>query len=126
AAPWLTGCDLEPVEERGADAWRALLGGERSALVASLTRLVDEPLAARALRVWSAAEALRKSGLPFDAPLTVSGASGARVEFRSGDWEVRSIRLSLAPAGQEIVLAVAAPLGDRGAEAPAAGLSELK
>ncbi|KAA9377607.1 SDR family NAD(P)-dependent oxidoreductase [Microbispora cellulosiformans] len=64
-------CDVEPVAERPAEEWQALLGpyGRLAGLVADET---GEGRDAAATRVWAAAECLRKAGLPADAPLTLA------------------------------------------------------
>jgi enediyne polyketide synthase len=66
----LVACDAEPIVDRDAYAWNALLPADR----VTLARLLAEQSAtddfnSAATRMWSAGECLKKAGLRFDAPL---------------------------------------------------------
>jgi enediyne polyketide synthase len=55
-------CDVEPVRERDASEWRALLGTDLFALAELAAREYGEGLSLAATRAWGAAECLRKTG----------------------------------------------------------------
>jgi enediyne polyketide synthase len=64
-------CDLAEVSAQTDTAWFKLLGGEKFQLAERMTREHGEPLDAAATRLWAAAECLKKSGAPADAPLVL-------------------------------------------------------
>ena len=68
------GCDLERVAPRPASMWRDLLGADGHRLAEAVAREAGESLDAAATRVWSARECLRKTGMPYDAPLVLASA----------------------------------------------------
>jgi|CXWL01.1.fsa_nt_gi enediyne polyketide synthase len=103
----VVGCDLEAVASRSPEDWRGLLGRERSALAELLARELGEDLDHAATRVWSAAESLRKAGLPAEAPLVLEGIPrrDGWVLLRSGERILAS--LVTRTVGSEAPLAVA-------------------
>ncbi|MFE3109443.1 SDR family NAD(P)-dependent oxidoreductase [Kitasatospora indigofera] len=56
------GCDVEPVTDRSAADWAALLGPDGFALAELLATEQGEELSPAAARVWGATECLRKNG----------------------------------------------------------------
>ena len=103
------GCDLEPVADRPPEAWRSLLGSERSALAALLGRERGEDAAAAATRVWTAAECLKKAGAPAAAPLVLAGSTAdGWVLLRSGRLQVATLVTGVGTESGRLALAVAA------------------
>lgn len=104
------GIDLERVGNRPATAWRALLGAAGLQSAEQLARQLGRSLDAGATLVWSALEALGKSGVPGRWPGGLPGFEArdgvveARVKTGSGH---RTLRLGLAwIAEEEFALAV--------------------
>ena len=79
-APRLS-CDVESVETRTTEEWTALLSDEQQRLAKLIARESGEDFSTAATRVWTAAECLKKAGLPGGpaSPLTL----GARED---NDW----------------------------------------
>jgi hypothetical protein len=110
AAGGPVGIDLERVTNRAAPVWHALLGAAGFQSAEQLARQLGRSLDAGATLVWSALEALGKSGVPGRWPGGLpgfearDGVVAARVETGAGD---RTLRLGLAwIAEEEFALAV--------------------
>ena len=89
AANGPVGCDIEPIVERSATAWRDLLGSERFELAGLIAKEGDEDFSAAATRVWGALEALKKAGSAIDqAPLSLERVDAGWVLLRSGQIDV--------------------------------------
>lgn len=69
------GCDLEPVAQRDADAWTALLGEPGYGLARVVSEQRGESLDLAATRVWCAIECLRKADAPSGGPLVFDAAT---------------------------------------------------
>ena len=92
AGDGLLSCDIEQVKERGPDAWRSLLGGERYTLAAVVAREAGDDEDAAATRVWMAGECLKKVGAAADAPLVlVSSEKGGWVNLASGPLVINTL-----------------------------------
>jgi len=101
------GCDLEPVVEREPAVWDDLLGHERLALAGQLARETGESLSSAASRVWTAGEALRKSGAPAGAPLVLGPAArDGWVVLVSGRLRVATVISAARNTASELALAV--------------------
>lgn len=104
AAGGPVGIDLERVRSRAASVWRALLGTAGFQSAEQLARALGRSLDAGATLVWSAFEALGKSGVPGRWPSGLQrfevrdGVVEARVETGAGD---RALRLGLARIAEE-------------------------
>lgn len=59
--PGPVGVDIEPVESRGRELWRALLGADGFMLAGELTTVSGEPFDVSATRVWTLIEAGKKA-----------------------------------------------------------------
>ena len=104
------GCDLEPVRPRPAEDWDAMLGAERGELARRIAAERGEDADAAATRVWAAAEALRKAGLPPDAPLVLgAGAADGWLLLRSGGALIGTQVLPVAGCPEPLAVAVLAP-----------------
>jgi enediyne polyketide synthase len=75
AGPSPVACDLEAVNGRDDESWRALLGAERWRLAETLAQRAGEERRVAATRVWTAIECLKKAGAAWSAPLLL-GSSG--------------------------------------------------
>jgi enediyne polyketide synthase len=64
-------CDVEPVRDRDAEQWRALLGDDLFALAGLVAREHGEELSMAATRAWSAAQCLRKADRAVTGPVTL-------------------------------------------------------
>jgi len=85
AGPEGVACDLAEVSAQTETAWFRLLGGEKFQLAERMTREHGEPLDAAATRLWAAAECLKKSGHPPNAPLMLeSNTDDGWTMLRSG------------------------------------------
>jgi enediyne polyketide synthase len=103
------GCDLEPVRPRRAEDWDGMLGAERSALARRIADERGEGADAAATRVWTAAEALRKAGLPPDAPLVLGAAAAdGWLLLRSGGAVIGTQVLPVAGRPEPLAVAVLA------------------
>ncbi|MTJ81254.1 MAG: SDR family NAD(P)-dependent oxidoreductase [Telmatospirillum sp.] len=102
------GCDMETVRERAPADWWTLLGPDGAALAEQMAGHLGEPMDVSATRVWTAREAVKKSGRPWMTPLTLDPASEPRwTILQSQGLEVCS-SLILPPAdGDGICVAVA-------------------
>jgi enediyne polyketide synthase len=105
------GCDVEAVAERPSSAWREVLGSERMALVSRVANQCGENESTAATRVWTAAEALKKCGGDFAAPLVLASAeTGGWLRYSSGTFEIASWVAPIVEAGA-CAFAFAAPRG---------------
>ncbi|MGW4425693.1 SDR family NAD(P)-dependent oxidoreductase [Streptosporangium sp. NPDC004631] len=100
------GCDVEAVTERPVRTWEGLLG-PRLRLAELVAMELGGSLEAAATRVWSAAECLRKAGLPPDAPLTWTPAGqGPWTVFASGASRIATLLTALRDVPGPVVFAV--------------------
>ncbi|WP_255363758.1 type I polyketide synthase [Actinoplanes sp. TFC3] len=104
--PQPVACDVQFVQTRTEQEWRALLTGNFA--VAEAARAGDENPGVARTRVWCAVECLIKAGRPPGAPLVLAPerSAGPRVVLRSGDLVVTTYAARLRPAGDPVVLAV--------------------
>lgn len=77
------GCDLAPITHRQKDDWKALLGNEREPILLQLAANGDG-LDTAGMRLFSAAETLRKASGINSVELAVDQQIGDSVLFRSG------------------------------------------
>jgi enediyne polyketide synthase len=85
------GGDLEAVNHRESESWERLLGRGGLALASVASERGGESLDVSATRVWTAHEALKKTGLAWTAPvLDESQSDGEWVVFRAGNSLVYS------------------------------------
>jgi enediyne polyketide synthase len=106
-APLPVGCDAQLVDVQTDARWAELLGATRTPLVAAIADRYGEPWSNAATRVWCAAEALRKVGLPFAAPIVLGGRLGQRLDLRSGEWDVITLSLPVAPDHRILIVSLA-------------------
>lgn len=108
AAPEAVGCDLEPVMQRGDELWQALLGPDRFTLAELIRQQTGEDLASAATRLWTAAESLKKAGVPTDAPLLLYRSSpDGWVQLSCGPLVVATLSVAVDGNPTPLVLAVA-------------------
>ena len=101
------GCDLELVEDRPHDIWRAMLGEARSELARLVVSRTHESEGVSATRVWSAIEALKKIGSPISAPLVlVSSTDDGFVLLASGKFKILTFVTELHEHQGRFVIAV--------------------
>jgi enediyne polyketide synthase len=101
------GCDLEPVRERSPEEWTALLGADGFELARAVACEGREPLDTSCTRIWSAREALKKSGAA-DAPLGLQGAErGGWIVLSAGGMPVPTASLRI-PAHPDLFVAALA------------------
>jgi len=72
-------CDLEEVNGLDAAGWTRLLGADHGKLTKAIAGQTGESEMLTATRVWVTRECLKKSGVAFDAPITL-------VAERKDDW----------------------------------------
>ncbi len=100
-------CDLEPVVERPAAAWRDLLGQERFRLAEIIAQEAGENRDAAATRVWCAIECLTKAGMGYDAPLCfVATAKDRWVRLAAGDAVIVSVLEWVKNRKEPLVIAI--------------------
>jgi enediyne polyketide synthase len=106
AARSIVGCDVERLDPEHAPAW-ALVLGDRFHLAKHLNEKSGEPIGSAGARVWALIEAVKKAGLPNDAPTAIiQVGSRGLVVFSVGVNRVATLVLA-APAGsQKLVVAV--------------------
>ncbi len=110
------GCDLEPVTARSPEVWSGLLGTERFALADLIARRLDESFDTAATRVWTAAEALQKTGAPATVPLLLdANLADGWLLLSAGALQVASYAAALRDLDGPFALAVAAPAQAAGA-----------
>jgi len=109
AGPGPVSCDVEPVEVRSDEAWRALLGDDRHGLAGVVAREMEEEPTVAATRVWTAVECLKKSGARSDAPLVLVGSPmKGWVLLASGERRMATFAASVRGAETPLVFAVLA------------------
>jgi enediyne polyketide synthase len=106
-------CDVEAVAERGAAAWKDLLG-QHFGLAELVAAELGEDADTAGTRVWSAIECLQKVGLPAHAPLTLTPvrsvpAGSAWAVFASGNLRVASLVTSVRKWGEGESAAASSP-----------------
>ncbi|HEV7808693.1 MAG TPA: SDR family NAD(P)-dependent oxidoreductase [Solirubrobacteraceae bacterium] len=102
-------CDIELAARRPQRAWRDLLGEERLELARRIAVEGAEALDRAATRVWSAAECIKKAGLPVGQPLKLAGAgSDGWTLLRCDDARVATLATRVAGIDGDVVLAVLA------------------
>jgi enediyne polyketide synthase len=75
----LVSCDAEPIVHRDEREWTDLITADRAALAQLITQqLPTDDFDAAATRVWSAAECLKKAGLPAHVPLVYRESTADR------------------------------------------------
>jgi enediyne polyketide synthase len=90
------GCDVERIQERATQDWKALLTAEQFALAELIHREREEEPAAAATRVWSAVECLRKAGRTLTGPITLAAdGQGSWVLLRSGAAKIATFVTSV-------------------------------
>jgi enediyne polyketide synthase len=113
AGPGPVSCDVEPVEVRSDETWRALLGDDRHALAGVVAREGEEDPTVAATRVWTAVECLKKSGARSDAPLVrVGSRQKGWVLLASGARRVATFAASVRGTEPPLVFAVLARCDD--------------
>jgi len=86
------GCDIETVQPRNQELWLDLLGSSRFALALALAEGAGISLDEAATRLWSATEALIKSGVSVDSPLTIDRVSTRDwISLRSGVYLIPTV-----------------------------------
>jgi enediyne polyketide synthase len=103
------GCDVEPVRERTAAEWGALLGPAQLALSELVSRERGEELSAAATRVWGAVESLRKIGRASPGPITLAERGmDSWVVLHSGDARIATFSTRVAGTAGPVVFSVLA------------------
>jgi enediyne polyketide synthase len=103
------GCDVEVVTHRPAEIWAGLLT-TRTALVPVIEAATGEDHDTVCTRIWTAAEALQKAGVPGTAPLTCDPPSSPGwVVLRSGDLAIATFSTTIRDVGPPVVFAVLVP-----------------
>jgi enediyne polyketide synthase len=107
AGPPATACDLETVNERSADAWRALLGQEQFQLAGRLAEEQGEPTDIAGTRLWTALECIKKAGLSTASRLVLDLATpDGWVLLRSGGHIVATFPLRVRDLQTPVVFSV--------------------
>jgi enediyne polyketide synthase len=103
------GCDIEPVVDRSATEWMALLGENLFALAQLLSRSANEDESVSATRVWTASECLKKIGAAAHTPLSfVSSTEDAWVVLTAGCRRVATCAAQIQGDEAKLILSVAA------------------
>jgi len=105
------GCDIEAVEERPEPVWCDLLGSERFALARLVAKERGEDLTRSATRIWTAVEALKKTGAAAitQAPITLERSEDGWTIFAAGAFNIASrVDAFLRSGGGPFAIAVAA------------------
>jgi enediyne polyketide synthase len=101
------GCDVERIEERTPEDWRALLTAEQFALAELIQRERGEKPAAAATRVWSAVESLRKAGRTLSGPITLAaGGQAGWLLLRSGAGKIATFVTSVLDQPDPVVFTI--------------------
>jgi len=101
------GCDVERIEERTPEDWRALLTAEQLALAELIQRERGETPAAAATRVWSAVESLRKAGRTLSGPITLAaGGQAGWLLLRSGAAKIATFVTSVLDQPDPVVFTI--------------------
>jgi enediyne polyketide synthase len=109
-------CDIESVNRRAAELWRALLTEEGCGLAQVLSRLIGDDADVAATRVWTALECLRKYGAPPDARLTLSGHIEDCVVLSSGSLSIITVCVTISGLDRVILSVLTSP--DQAATGP--------
>jgi enediyne polyketide synthase len=100
-------CDIELAAARSQQVWRDLLGEERLALARLLAAEAHEELDRAATRVWSAAECVKKAGLPVSQPLKLAHAApDGWTVLRCARVSVATLATRMCDIDREVVVAV--------------------
>ena len=101
------GCDVERIEERTPEDWRALLTAEQFALAELIQRERGEKPAAAATRVWSAVESLRKAGRTLSGPITLAaGGQAGWLLLHSGAGKIATFVTSVLDQPDPVVFTI--------------------
>jgi enediyne polyketide synthase len=101
------GCDVERIEERTPEDWRALLTAEQFALAELIQRERGEGPAAAATRVWSAVESLRKAGRTLSGPITLAaGGQAGWLLLHSGAGKIATFVTSVLDQPDPVVFTI--------------------
>ncbi len=102
------GCDLQEVLPKSAESWQDLLGNEGFQLAQVCASMMRESLDQAGCRIWSAREAMKKAGLPADAPLSLRPGAGAQLLIlRSGEMLIFSAVTHVPTEQQALCVTVA-------------------
>jgi enediyne polyketide synthase len=111
-------CDMEAVESRDHEIFRSLLGELRFGLAEQISTQVGEALDCSATRVWGAVECLKKLGMQYDTPITLTCVNGGTwLKLEAANTSVLSILMQLQVAEQPVVITLASPSSNRGLHA---------
>ena len=107
--PSRLGCDVEAVTRRPPEIWAGLLT-TRAALAPVIEAATAEDHDTVCTRIWTAAEALQKAGIPATAPLTWDPPSARGwVVLRSGDLVIATFATAVRDVATPVVFAVLVP-----------------
>jgi enediyne polyketide synthase len=107
AGSYRVGCDVERIEERTPEDWRALLTAEQFALAELIQRERGEKPAAAATRVWSAVESLRKAGRTLSGPITLAaGGQAGWLLLHSGAGKIATFVTSVLDQPDPVVFTI--------------------
>lgn len=102
-------CDIELAARRTPGVWRDLLGEQRLHLAHRIAAEAREELDRAATRVWSAAECIKKAGLPVAQPLKLaSAASDGWTLLRCADVSVATLATRVDGIHGDVVVALLA------------------
>lgn len=106
------GCDIEPITNRTADDWSAILGISRSSVVDELVQ-GGEPRDRAATRIWSALEAVRKAFNDSDPEFSVEKQQSEAVLLRAhtsqGSLPILTLPIKLTRGLERMVALLVSP-----------------
>ena len=105
------GCDLEAIETRSEETWRALLGEEPFQLARVLSK--SEDLNRSATRVWTAIECLKKAGAMNGTPIQLKqNLRQDWITFTAGNKLILSTLVQVCQSSELLALAIVVEPGE--------------